>query len=421
MKKKTNELIKEFRKQVGGLGYSSLKVNNTVVTNSIDYYCIKLSAYMSQADGYEVNYFYTIDKKTGQVIKLTDLFKKDSQYVDVITKDIKKQMKKKKYLKWWIAAVSAVFIVGAGIFVYTQYKAAQTSGDVATKDGTSASASDITWNGKTYSYNEHLSNFLFLGIDTKEKAETKTGQADAGQADALYLLSWNRLEGDITVISIPRDTMTQIETFGPGGKSLGKSKDHISLSYAYGDGGYESCELAENAVSELLYGLPIDGYCALNMDGLPVLTDSVGGVTVTVPNDSLAEVDPGYAKGAVVTLKGEDTEQFVRYRNTEISQSAIARMERQQEYIRAFGEALKKASADKALVTDLYKAIEPYMVTNMGKSRFVDLTESVSEGKKVNRWTIPGEGIQGKEYDEYVVDDDALYEKTVETFYVEKK
>ena len=36
-------------------------------------------------------------------------------------------MKKKKYLKWWIAAVSAVFIVGAGIFVYTQYKAAQTS------------------------------------------------------------------------------------------------------------------------------------------------------------------------------------------------------------------------------------------------------------------------------------------------------
>lgn len=97
-------------------------------------------------------------------------------------------MKKKKYLKWWIAAVSAVFIVGAGIFVYTQYKAAQTSGDVATKDGTSASASDITWNGKTYSYNEHLSNFLFLGIDTKEKAETKTGQADAGQADAYVII-----------------------------------------------------------------------------------------------------------------------------------------------------------------------------------------------------------------------------------------
>ena len=85
-------------------------------------------------------------------------------------------MKKKKYLKWWIAAASAVLIAGTGIFVYTQYKAAQTSGDVATKEGTAASASDITWNGKTYSYNEHLSNFLFLGIDTKEKAETKAAK-----------------------------------------------------------------------------------------------------------------------------------------------------------------------------------------------------------------------------------------------------
>lgn len=70
-----------------------------------------------------------------------------------------------------------------------------------------------------------------------------------------------------------------------------------------------------------------------------------------MPNDSLAEVDPGYAKGAVVTLKGEDTEQFVRYRNTEISQSAIARMEAPAGIYRAFGEALKKASADKALVS----------------------------------------------------------------------
>lgn len=124
----------------------------------------------------------------------------------------------------------------------------------------------------------------------------------------------------------------------------------------------------KNAVSELLYGLPIDGYCALNMDGLPVLTDSVGGVTVTVPNDSLAEVDPGYAKGAVVTLKGEDTEQFVRYRNTEISQSAIARMERQQNI--SEHSAKLKGICRCALVTDLYKVIEPYMVTNMGKKSF---------------------------------------------------
>ena len=43
-------------------------------------------------------------------------------------------------------------------------------------------------------------------------------------------------EKEITVIAIPRDTMTEIEMFDQSGKSLGKTTDHISLSYAYGDG-----------------------------------------------------------------------------------------------------------------------------------------------------------------------------------------
>lgn len=95
--------------------------------------------------------------------------------------DRKETDEKKKYLKWWIAAISAVFIVGAGIFVYTQYKAAQTSGDVATKDGTSASASDITWNGKTYSYNEHLSNFCSsVLIQKKRQRQNRSGRRRAG-------------------------------------------------------------------------------------------------------------------------------------------------------------------------------------------------------------------------------------------------
>src|SRR5699024_5054077 len=149
------------------------------------------------------------------------------------------------------------------------------------------------------------------------KAETSVGQADAGQADAIYLLSRDRVENTVSVITIPRDTMTEIEAFGPGGESLGKSTDHISLSYAYGDGGHESCRLAEEAVSNLFYGLPIQGYCAVNMDGIPALAQSVGAVTVTVPNDSLEAAYPEFAAGSQVTLNEENTEIFVRYRDTE--------------------------------------------------------------------------------------------------------
>ncbi len=280
--------------------------------------------------------------------------------------------------------------------------------------------SDVVWKGKEYNYNEHLSNFLFIGVDNQEKVETETGQADAGQADALYLVSWDWSENTLELITIPRDTMTRIETFGPGGESLGESTDHISLSYAYGDGEHESCRLTREAVSALFYDLPIQGYCAVNMDALPVITESVGGVTVTVPNDSLEEVDSRFQEGAQVTLNADDTETFVRYRDIHVSQSAVSRMERQQAYIAAFGEKARELSAsDSGFITKLYTDLEPYMVTNMRVGQFGNIMKSISAGKTSQGWTVPGEGVQGETYDEYHVDEDALYEKTIETFYEE--
>lgn len=318
------------------------------------------------------------------------------------------------------AATAGAFLLRHGGAQETAAGAGEKTGDQTT--GNETTEADLVWNGTAYNYNDHLSNYLFLGIDNREKAETRTGQANAGQADALYLLSWDRMTDDITVITIPRDTMTQIEVFGPGGESLGMTEDHISLSYAYGDGSHESCRLAQDAVSNLLYGLSIQGYCSINMDGLPVLTESVGGVTVTVPNDSLEAVAPEFQEGAQVTLNGENTETFVRYRDTKESQSALARMERQQEYIRAYGEAAKQRFAkDPGFITTLYGELEPYMVTNMGADEFADVMQSLSAGGGSESWTVPGEGTEGKSYDEYHVDDNALYEKIIETFYEEAK
>ena len=47
MEQKTEKLLKEFKKQVGALGYSSLTVDSKVVTNSSKYYCVMLSALSS--------------------------------------------------------------------------------------------------------------------------------------------------------------------------------------------------------------------------------------------------------------------------------------------------------------------------------------------------------------------------------------
>lgn len=314
-----------------------------------------------------------------------------------------------------IAAVAAAAVIG--VHAYWSGLSARTD----TVSGSADSTEDtVTWKGKEYVYNNDLSNYLLIGVDTQEITETSAGQADAGQADAIWLLVRNRTEDTITVISIPRDTMAEIELIGPGGTSLGSDVNHISLSYAYGDGGYESCRLTEQAVSNLFYGIPIQAYCAVSMDALPVLTESVGTVTVIVPNDSMAAAYPEYTRGKQITLTPETTEAFVRYRDTGENQSALARLERQQEFLRAYGEAAKQSfSADSRFAVELYETLQPYMTTNMGNDEFVQLAESAVPGSSSEGWTVPGEGVEGADYDEYHVDDSALYEKIIETFYKE--
>lgn len=331
--------------------------------------------------------------------------------------------RRKKKKMWLIPVLVGVIVAAAaGVLVWTALRtdSERQLQQTVSEDIDTGSSGTVQWGEKSYRYNDHLSNYLLMGVDNREKADTTAGQANAGQADAIYLVSWDRVKNTTTLISIPRDTMTEIQIYGPGGKDLGKNTDHISLSYAYGDGSHESCRLTKVAVSNLLYGLPIQGYCSINMDALPVLTESVGTLTVTVPNSSLQDAYPEFAEGAQVVLTPENTETFVRYRDINESQSALYRMERQQEFIRAYTEAAKaQYTKDSGFAAKLYTSLEPYMVTNMGNDEFIKLLQSVAQGQSEEGWTVPGEGVEGESYDEYHVDDDALYEKIIETFYEE--
>ena len=152
----------------------------------------------------------------------------------------------------------------------------------------------------------------------------------------------------------------------------------------------------------------------MSLEGIPELLKSFGNVTVTVPNDSLADRYPEFRKGAEVTITPENAEIFLRSRDTGVSQSAITRMERQQAFLDAFGTA---ASADPSRVTKLYEDLMPYLVTSISNDWFVKLMDALSKNESVERWTVPGEGVEGEQFDEYQVDNSALYEKIIETFY----
>lgn len=268
----------------------------------------------------------------------------------------------------------------------------------------------VRWKNQEYRYNDHLSNYLFIGVDKYE--------VEAGQCDALFLLSYDRVTKDIAVISIPRDTMTDIEVFLADGTSGGMSRNHISLSYSFGDGAHESCQLTKEAVSHLFYGLYINGYCAMNMSGLPVIPEVIGEFEVVVPDDSLVSANPQWKEGSTVMITSENAEDFVRYRDIEVSMSALARQGRQRVFLEAAMEKLEKEFAkDQKVVTELYEALTPHLVTSMGNDLFLELMEAVASGTEVVSWTLPGEGITGDVYDEYRVDDELLYEKIIETFY----
>ena len=266
-------------------------------------------------------------------------------------------------------------------------------------------------------HNDHLSNYLFLGIDTRETVDTYQSQADAGQADAIFLVSMDRATEKIKVLFIPRDSMTRIEVFNPYGQSLGETTDHLNIQYAFGDGKEKSCELMKTAVSNMLDGLPIQGYCSMNMDGISVITDFVGGIQLTIPDDSLADVNPEYKKGAVVDITGETAEQFVRYRDIDKTQSALVRQERQKTFLQALVQkAQEKAGEDAGFVTGLYDSVKSYTVTNMGNDIFAKLL-AASQNGITDTETVPGEGTHGENFDEYHIDEDALSDLIISMFY----
>lgn len=93
MEATVEELIRQFEDTLSEEGYHGLHVSQEVVTDNDRYYTVKLSALETEASGYEHNQFYTIDKQTGNVVTLEDLFAEGSDYISAISENIKTQMK----------------------------------------------------------------------------------------------------------------------------------------------------------------------------------------------------------------------------------------------------------------------------------------------------------------------------------------
>ena len=321
-----------------------------------------------------------------------------------------------------IVLAAVILCIALGVFDRTGlFRSDETAAESGTEGWTSerSNPNAIVYDGKTYVYNDHLTNYLLLGVDTEGSIQEKKTPGSAGQSDSIFLISYDRVKETTVGLAIPRDTITQIEKFTPGGDSLGFYSDHLNLQYAYGDGKRKSCELTSAAVSRLLSGLPIGGYAAVNLESIPSLTQFLGGVEVTVPDDSLSEDNPAFHKGNTVVLDETNTELFVRSRDTRKEQSAIVRMNRQKTFLDAFASKLaKKQKKDASTVTTLYEKMKAEMITNMSTDQFVDIAVAERSG---GIKTIPGETGHEGVYDVYRIDDSGLYKMVLEFFYTEEQ
>lgn len=88
-------LIDEFKTSLEEEGYRSLNVGYDVITDTDTWLTLKLWAVETQASAYETGKFYNIDKTTDQVVKLSDLFPSDSDFVTVLSDEVKAQMRQR--------------------------------------------------------------------------------------------------------------------------------------------------------------------------------------------------------------------------------------------------------------------------------------------------------------------------------------
>lgn len=273
---------------------------------------------------------------------------------------------------------------------------------------------DIVYQGRHYRYNTDLKTVLFLGVDKSEEVSVENNPGQGGQSDTMLLFVMNQSEQTVTMLEVSRDTMADIQIYDMSGEYLASEHAQIGLQYAYGNSTKRSCQLAKEAVSKLLYEVPVRSHISLNVEGIAAIVDAIGGVKITVPQDYTV-IDPAFTEGAEVVLDGAQAEAYVRYRDQAVVGSNSQRMERQNQFLEALIQQIRAGGMDaQSGYRTLLDSAGAYLDTDMTVKEIEALAEYEFSPEVL---TLPGEMIQGETHDEFHVDDEKLYEMVLEVFY----
>ncbi len=111
VKELTDTLLERFEsdlKEIGNQAHFSLKVDYEVLSNTDQWFTLKINVY--EGAGSSNTYFklYHIDKTTGKIMQLSDLFKEDTDYLHAISENIRsqmiEQMQENENVYYWVNA-----------------------------------------------------------------------------------------------------------------------------------------------------------------------------------------------------------------------------------------------------------------------------------------------------------------------------
>lgn len=219
----------------------------------------------------------------------------------------KRKTKKKKGFKIAVAII-ILLILGVGIYGYSVYSSVENTFN-KTHEPLSREKSEKRSEKVSLAKHDPIS-ILLLGVDQRG--------ADRGRSDSLMLLTVNPDKKAVKMVSIPRDTRTEI---------IGKGKED-KINHAYAFGGVDmSIKTVENFLD-----VPIDYYIQVNMESFKDIVDIVGGVTV---NNTLDFTYEGHHfKTGKLELNGENALKYSRMRY-EDPRGDFGRQSRQQQIIQA--------------------------------------------------------------------------------------
>lgn len=212
---------------------------------------------------------------------------------------------------------------------------------------------------------------LIMGVDTGEY-----GRIETGRSDTMMLITVNPNTDQASIVSIPRDTYTEI---------IGRGEmDKINHAYAFG-----GTTMAVNTVQNL-FDIPVDYYVSVNMESMQQIVDAVGGITV-VPPMTFSQAGYQFNEGQAVNMDGAQALEYSRMRY-EDPDGDYGRQLRQRQVLE--GTMQRIASFDSVMnYRDILGTLSSNMKTNMAFEDMIDMfTNYRSSASNVEQVQLSGSG-----------------------------